>query len=145
MINFILLNNLPTLVEQLKKLPPNVRHLVQVYPNNKIRSIEQNDTSHCWYLQLSRDLPQDTALGWKCHCKLHYGVPLLRANDLEFKQFYDRSLKQLTYEQKLEAMRFVPVTSIMKTKVFNEYLELLQVEFRKQGVMLEFLNEPPHE
>ena len=143
MINFILHNNIPALVKQLEKLDITKKHLIRSYPQGKLRSIQQNDISHAWYLQLSRELPQETALGWKCHCKLHHGVGLLRANDLAFKHFYDSSLKQLTYEQKLEAMQFVPVTSLMSTKVLSEYLEILQSEFRKQGVMLEFPNEAP--
>jgi hypothetical protein len=50
----------------------------------KSRSIDQNAISHCWYEQLARELKEDDALGWKAYCKLHHGVPLLRAEDEEF-------------------------------------------------------------
>lgn len=43
------------------------------------RSIPQNDISHAWYEQIARELPEDDAKGWKGYCKLHHGVPILRA------------------------------------------------------------------
>jgi hypothetical protein len=105
----------------------------------KDRSLDQNAISHCWYEQLARELKEDDALGWKAFCKLQFAVPILRAEDPEFRNFYDSAIKSsLTYEQKLEAMKFIPATSLMTTEQLSKYLEAMQKHFLKFGVSLEF-------
>lgn len=109
---------------------------------SKPRSLDQNAISHSWYLQLARELPDDDALGHKAYCKLHFGVPILRAEDEQFRTFYDTAMKStLTYEQKLAAMKFVPVTSLMTKSQLSKYLEAMQSEFIGRGVVLEFPEE----
>ena len=102
------------------------------------RSIDQNAISHAWYEQLARELREDDALGSKCYCKLHHGVPILRAEAEDFREAYDAAIKGLTYEQKLKAMRILPVTSMMNKKQLSKYLEAMQEDFRPRGVLLEF-------
>lgn len=108
----------------------------------KARSIDQNAISHAWYEQLARELREDDALGWKSYCKLNHGVPILRAEDEQFRTFYDSSIKStLTYEQKLSAMRYLPVTSLMTKPQLSAYLEAMQKDFERRGVRLEFPEE----
>ena len=108
----------------------------------KARSLDQNSISHAWYEQLARELKEEDELGWKCFCKLQFGVPLLRAEDAEFREFYDSSIRSnFTYEQKLQAMKYLPVTSLMTKAQLSKYLEAMQAHFIKQGVMLEFPTE----
>jgi hypothetical protein len=107
----------------------------------KPRSSDQNSISHAWYEQLARELPEDDTSGWKSYCKLHIGVPLLRAEDGQFREFYDAAVKGLKYEQKLAAMKFVPVTSLMTKGQLSKYLEAMQMEFVGRGVQLEFPQE----
>ena len=125
------LGDLRSLFEKHKFLKVSVRA-------GKDRSLDQNALSFAWYEQLARELKEEDALGWRAYCKLHHGVPILRAEDDEFRQFYDASLKKLDYEQKLAAMKFVPVTSLMTKAQLSAYLEAVQDDFRKRGVMLEF-------
>jgi len=105
------------------------------------RSVAQNNQGHVWYQQLAEELPDDDALGWKCYCKLHHGVPILRAENLNFKDVYDKAIKGLKYEQKLEVMKILPVTSIMTKKQENKYFEAVRDDFYKRGVDLKFINE----
>lgn len=106
---------------------------------SKPRSLNQNALSFEWYAQLARELPDHDADGWRCFCKLHFAVPILRAEDATFREFYDTALKStLTYEQKIAAMRFVPVTSLMTKAQLSRYLESVQAEFIGRGVVLEF-------
>lgn len=108
----------------------------------KARSLDQNAISHCWYEQLARELKEDDALGWKAYCKLHHGVPILRAEDEQFRDFYDRTIRvTLAYDQKLDAMKFLPVTSLMSKPQLSKYLEAVRDDFLKRGVMLEFPEE----
>ena len=104
----------------------------------KARSLDQNAISHAWYEQLARELREDDTLGWKCYCKLHHGVPILRAEDEQFREAYDQSIKLLTYPQKLIAMRHWPVTSLMTKPQLSQYLEAMRDDFGKHGVLLEF-------
>ena len=103
----------------------------------KDRSIDQNSISHAWYEQISRELREETPLGIKNFCKLHYGVPILRAENEEFRQQYDTVLKPLSYDKKLLAMNFLPVTSLMNKAQLSQYLEAMQSAYANR-VKLEF-------
>jgi len=104
----------------------------------KARSLSQNDISHVWYEQIARELKEDDLIGWKAYSKLHHGVPILRAEDEQFRAFYDAAIKPLTYEQKLSAMKYTPVTSIMTKPQLSKYLEAMQSDFMAKGVYLDF-------
>ncbi len=103
----------------------------------KDRSLDQNAHTHVWYGQIARELREDDELGWKCFCKLHFGVPIMRLDE-EFRECYDGSIKLLAYEQKLVAMRHWPVTSLMTKEQLSKYAEAVQAHFRTLGVLLEF-------
>ena len=104
----------------------------------KDRSLPQNALTHVWYEQIARELREDDALGWKCYCKLHHGVPILRAEDDEFRQTYDSTIKGMGYEQKLRVMRLFPVTSLMTRDQLSKYAEAVREDFAARGVFLEF-------
>ena len=115
------------------------RYLRMKLKTGKDRSLSFNDISHVWYQQLARELREYDALGHKCFCKLHMGVPILRAEDAEFRSFYDLAMKHtLSYEQKIAAMKFVPVTSEMTNPQFKRYCDAMQEHFLTKGVSLEF-------
>lgn len=102
------------------------------------RSLDYNALSHCWYIQVANELREDDAAGVKAFCKLNFGVPILRAEDDDFREFYDSAMKNaLSYEQKLKAMRFVPVTSLMTQDQFDRYAHEVQDHYRGR-VALEF-------
>jgi len=100
------------------------------------RSLSQNDLSHSIYSQIASQSDDNSVNDIRAECKLTIGVGLLRASDAKFRDFYDSGLKQLTYEQKLKAMAFVPVTSLMKKKVFSEYLDEVIRKYTMQGYSL---------
>ena len=104
----------------------------------KARSIPQNSISHEWYGQISRELREETPLAVKNFCKLHYGVPILRAENAEFRTQYDTVLKPLSYDKKLLAMNFLPVTSLMTKDQLSQYLAAMQEAYAGRGVKLEF-------
>ena len=103
------------------------------------RSLDQNAISHAWYAEVSDYLGDQSPLAVKCESKLWCGVPLLRAEDDDFRNFYDLAIRRsLTYEQKLEAMKVLPVTSLMSKAQLSQYLESMQVYWRQAGVYLCF-------
>lgn len=101
------------------------------------RSLPQNAFTHAWYEEIARALPEDDALGWKCYCKLHHGVAILRAENDEFRADYDAVVKPLSYEKKLVAMKHWPVTSLMSTEQLTKYADAVQADFFDKGVRLE--------
>ncbi|AZV93571.1 hypothetical protein CBF45_07445 [Bordetella sp. J329] len=104
----------------------------------KARTLPQNDITHVWYEQIARELPDDDTLGWRCYCKLHHGVPILRAEDAEFREMYDSIIKGRSYEEKLLMMKYLPVTSLMSRKQLSAYAEAVQADFLARGVILSF-------
>ena len=108
------------------------------WTNGKRRTPDQNSISHCWYEQIAKELGDQTEEEVKCECKLRFGIPILRADDTDFREMYDSGIKGLTYEQKLKAMRFIPVTSLMSRSQLSAYLEHVQMEFAGRGIVLEF-------
>ena len=106
----------------------------------KDRSRSQNAISHAWYAQIARELSEDTEYGVKCECKLRYGVPILRADDEQFRELYDAVIKPLPYEKKLKAIGLIPVTSQMTVGQLSRYLECMREGYRGR-VQLEFPEE----
>jgi hypothetical protein len=122
------------------KCQPGLKYSVKVTKWQKKRTLDQSAQSFVWYQQLEHELPEDNAQGWRRFCKLHFGVPILRAHDNDFRMLYDKCIRQsLSYEEKLIAMDVLPVTSRMNTETFNLYFTALQDHFDTQGVRLEFL------
>lgn len=102
-------------------------YLRVTWSEEKPRSLPQNALSHLWYEQISRELGEDTPEGVKAECKLRFGVPILRAQDEDFRTLYDGAIKSnLSYEQKLQIMRLLPVTSLMNVSQLSQYLQDVQ-------------------
>lgn len=105
----------------------------------KRRSDDQNAISHAWYEQIARELRELSAHEVKRECKLVFGVPILRAEEPDFRDQYDALIKsRFTYEEKLAVMDWLPVTSLMTTDQLSRYLESMQAAYAKRGVSLEF-------
>jgi len=102
------------------------------------RSLQQNDLSHAWYAELDKNFFLDERRGHaRNYCKLHFGVPILRQEDAVFRDLYDKSIKPvLSYEEKIAAMKILPVTSRMSRPQKNEYLTIMQQYFAEQSFVL---------
>lgn len=108
----------------------------------KGRSLDANAVTHVWYDQIARERGDTTAAEVKCYCKLHFGVPILRSEDDEFREQYDALIRaRFTYEEKLKVMEFLPVTSRMSTDQMNRYRDEMQRYFAEHGVVLTYLDE----
>lgn len=104
---------------------------------DSLRSKDQNSKTHAWYQEIAKALPEDDARGWKRYCKLHHGVPILRTEDEDFRKLYDLAIrKTLSYEQKLQAMDILLVTSIMTKGQLSRYFDAVQADFFSKGVEL---------
>ncbi|WP_043767539.1 hypothetical protein [Algiphilus aromaticivorans] len=115
------------------------RYLKVQWKEGKKRSLDQNALTHVWYAQIARELGDCTAEEVRCQCKLELGVPILRTDDEDFRQRYDRLVKgRFSHEEKLDLMRWFPVTSLMTKPQLSQYLQEVYDRYRRQGVGLEW-------
>jgi hypothetical protein len=141
-MNFILFGNKASLFKKIDLLDTTKRWLVTIKEFTELRTDLQNRLSHAWYYELEKELKENTATGYKCFCKLHFGVPILRTEDDDFRSVYDKAIKSLSYEQKIEIMKILPVTSLMNTKQLSEYLEAMKAHYlQNNGYELKFPND----
>jgi hypothetical protein len=104
--------------------------------NGVDRSLEQNRLAFKWYGEIAEQLADGSTADYHAFCKLHYGVPILRAEDDEWREVYDAAIKPLPYHMKLKAIVIMPVTSHMTTKQMTQYLDTVREEFTQRGVVL---------
>lgn len=103
------------------------------------RSNEQNRLQRQWCNEIAEQLGDRTPEDVRAYCKLHYGVPILREESADFREKYDRIIRPLAYEQKLELMAEpfdFPVTRLMKTEQKTRYLDAIHKHFTEQGLKL---------
>ena len=104
----------------------------------KDRTVQQNALQRKWMLEAEAQ-GDSTAEEYRGYCKLHFGVPILRNQDDDFKAAYDEVIRPLSYEQKLKAM-MIPldfsVSRLMTTKQFSEYTKCIYEHFTSKGIKL---------
>jgi hypothetical protein len=99
------------------------------------RTAKQNRLQRQWMneIAMQSDMTPEEARGY---CKLHFGVPILREEDGEFREKYDRVVKPLDYETKLMLMQEpfdFPVTRLMTVKQHTVYLDAVYQHFAARG------------
>lgn len=123
-------------IGSLRELWHSRRYLEINVKEGKGRSVEQNAVLHGWFGQVARELREDDARGVKRFCKLHFGVPILRAEDEEFRAGYDQVIRPLAYEHKLVAMDILPVTSRMTTIQLERCMTDIQDHYRPRVTLV---------
>ncbi len=100
------------------------------------RSLEQNRLQHMWYREAAKQLKEYTPLEYRMICKLEIGVPILRGQDYDFQQMYDKVIKPHSYEDKIELMDWVPITRIMNKMQKKEFLDAQYIYLSGLGAQL---------
>lgn len=107
------------------------------------RSHEQNNLMWKWADEVAEQLGDRLAADQQAEWKLEIGVPILRADDPEFRAAYDATVRPLTYEQKIEIMKhFFPVTSLMNVRQMCRFLDQVERQCLEMGLKL---TQPPDE
>ena len=105
----------------------------------KHRSTEQNRLQRMWVGEIAEQLGDRTPEEVRGWCKLHLGVPILRNDSEEFREKYDKIIRPLPYEHKIQCM-MVPfdfsVTRLMTTAQTTKYLDAISQHFSAQGIVL---------
>lgn len=130
------------LVRQIESLSRDAEWLVTFEPlttANRHRTLDQNSLQHKWHQEAAQQLREGTAEDYRAYCKLHFGVPILRAEEADFREQYDRIIRPLPYEQKLELMKApidFPVTRLMSVKQKTAFLDEVCRYYMGCGVLL---------
>lgn len=113
----------------------------------KDRTLDQNAL---WFAMYTR-IAQMTEIGdvedARRYCKLHFGVPLMRKADPDFRHAWDVSFLMLTYETKMELMGpcalfgpdGFPVTRLFNRAQGIAYTEKIVAEWSERGVVFDDL------
>lgn len=109
---------------------------LKLTPTTEKRSLDANALSHVWYGEIARQRRDNTTYGYRCICKLHHGVPILRRDNDEFRAFYDRFFKQLSYEEKLQAVGYLEISRLFDKQQMAEYMKEIQNTYQPMGVVL---------
>lgn len=102
------------------------------------RSLSQNALVHKWYAEIALQLGDTTAETVRATCKLEHGVPILRRDDEQWREWYDNSFREFPYWQKIDLFeRLDPaITRKMRVAQMTEYMDSIQRRYSQAGVTL---------
>ena len=109
---------------------------IQDFENS--RSVQQNRLAFLWYKHIASEIGDGTPEDKRAFCKAFVGVPIRCEKD-EFREVYDRVIRPLSYEQKIEIMKKpidFPITRDMGVKEMARYLDGIDKLFAEQGIIL---------
>ena len=100
------------------------------------RSGEQNALQWLWATEVAAQIGNQAA-DVQAEWKLKIGVPILRADDPDFRAAYDQAVRPLPYADKIEIMKhFFPVTSLMKVRQMCRFLDQVERQCLGMGLRL---------
>lgn len=127
--NFYTINSISTLAYALQAMEADFKehkYLQVQITAGKLRTLPQNAMIYKLYHDAARVTEGETPHTIRRECKLVLGVPILRSEDLTFREKWDDNIKNtLTYEQKLQIMDFWPVSSQMNTEQESRYIDAI--------------------
>lgn len=132
--------SLSKMLGDLRQLWGQSKYLIVSARAGKTRSIPQNAIQHAWYTQMALEDRSLSQIEHVRFCKYTYGIPILCADEPEYREKCRRLLGPLDYECRMEAMDHWPVTRLMTKAQESSYLEAVQSGYAKRGVNLEFPN-----
>lgn len=102
------------------------------------RTNPQNRIIHAWYGEAASQLGDVTFEEVRAACKLMFGVPILRRDDVVFKSQYDETFRALPYETKVTLFQALDpaITSKMSVGQLTEYMTEMRKHYAEGGVLL---------
>lgn len=107
--------------------------------DGKHRTTHQNRLQRQWMVEIAAQLGDQTPEDVRGYCKLAFGVPILRHENDAFRALYDRLVKPMAYQDKIDMMKEpfdFGVTRIMTTRQKTAYLDAVHKHFTEQGFVL---------
>jgi len=98
------------------------------------RSLSQNALLHLWFGEIAAQT-FETADQVKRECKYYNGCAILMADDPAFVAFVG-NLSRLTVEEKIAAMDYIAVTSVMTKPQLSKMCDAVHRKYAGQGIRL---------
>ena len=146
MTDKISVNSAAKLSEAITKLTAAYRQhkfvVVSLRPG-KDRTLDQNALWFALYQRIAQMTQIGDVEDARRYCKLHFGVPIMRKADEDFRNAWNVSFLLLTYETKLELMGpcalfgpdGFPVTRLFDRAQGIAYTDQIVAEFSSKGVV----------
>lgn len=104
-------------------------------PFKQKRSQAQNKLLNVWYTEIGKAKGNGFDFE-RNYYKFQFGCNILARDDQDFNEFHVGLMSAYTFEQCCEAMKYIQVSSLMNTKQFTEYLEMIDQDAIKRGIYL---------
>lgn len=108
---------------------------VAIIKSGKARSIDQNRLQWLWANEAAEQRQDVSAAEVQREWKLNIGVGILM-EDEDFSNVWTPAEQKLTYEEQLDLMQVLPVTSMMSSKQLSRYLDLVYQHNTERGIEL---------
>ncbi len=113
----------------------------------KDRTLDQNALWFAMYERIAKSTEMGDIEDVRRYCKLHLGVPIMRAGCAEFRTGWAESFIHLDYDVKLRLMGpcamfgpdGFPVTRLFDRTQGCQYTDRIEAEFAHQGVFFGYL------
>ena len=100
------------------------------------RTLDQNALQFHWYRELEEQSEGETAAYYRNYCKYHFGCAIRAEGDPYFAAEMKRILKLYVYEDRLEIMSFIDITSTFTPKQMSRYCDQVYYHFTEEGFTL---------
>lgn len=108
--------------------------IVQEHVEEKSRSSPQNKLVYLAYDRIGKTLYGGDELHARRECKLMIGCKILYRESEDFVKTFDKVIRPLPQEIRLEAMDLISVSSIMTVKQCKEYITDVLNQYTLRGV-----------
>lgn len=123
------------------------KFVVVSFRPGKDRTLDQNALWFALYQRIAQMTQIGDVEDARRYCKLHFGVPIMRKADEDFRNAWNVSFLLLTYETKLELMGpcalfgpdGFPVTRLFDRAQGIAYTDKIVAEFSAKGVVFDDL------
>jgi len=134
-------------VSRLTKLWRDSHYVVVSLRVGKDRTLDQNALWFSLYQRIAEMTQIGEVEDARRFCKLHHGVPIMRRDDPDFRDGWNRIFLNLTYEEKLALMGECslfgpdgfPVTRLFNRAQGVQYTDRVVDDFRTKGVFFDDL------
>lgn len=125
----------PMILEHIEKLPKDGSLQIVISDYDESRSRAQNALSHLWYSYIHKEN------GWsqmyvKCFCKYTIGRHVVGEYYPHLVDKFKLILDPLSFEDKINAMELIELTSILGVKAMRDYLDRMEMYWTDKGIHL---------
>lgn len=106
------------------------------FTSGKSRSQRQNRTIHMWFGQIAGWSQDQSAAEVKAENKLEIGLPIMEANQPEWIDEWEPLYAPFPYAQRLKLFEVIPMTSKMKVREMQQFMNAMQRKYAQMGLIL---------